>query len=157
MKNVRKSPRRRIGSGNPYPGSHRRNLVRFYGSATKLIDQDTTPSPGILPIMEFMHVIFCPIDDIRAYAFREETSRHPEASVMAESSAPSFSHRHNKDGSWDAICMKCYLTIATAPSEAELAVAESCHHECKGLKRVVSMVASIRSRRMQDRYPNRRD
>ena len=153
---MRNRPVGALGAAIPYPGSHRRNLVRFYGSATKLVDQNTTPSPGTLPKLKFMHVIFCLIDDIREYAFREETLRHSEASVMAESSAPSFSHRHNKDGSWDAICMKCYLTIATSPSEAELAVAESCHHECKGLTRVLSMEASSRSRRMQDCYPNRR-
>lgn len=115
----------------PLPRPQRRNLARFTA-------REPPGPPGMLPQAKYMHVIFCPVDDILAYAFREETSRHSEASVMDRSSFPPFPHRHNKDGSWDSICMKCYLTIATAPNEAELGKFES-HHACKGLTSVVSM------------------
>jgi hypothetical protein len=73
---------------------------------------------------------------------------------MDRSSLPPFPHRQNRDGSWDSICMKCYLTVANKPTEAELAVIESCH-ACKGLTRVVSMDPTSRVGRMQDRYPER--
>lgn len=42
-----------------------------------------------------------------------------------------FAHRQNRDESWDLICSRCYMTIATAMIEADLVVAESAH-ECKG-------------------------
>jgi hypothetical protein len=31
-----------------------------------------------------------------------------------------FTHRENEDGSWDSICLECYLTVATKRSEEEL-------------------------------------
>ena len=40
-----------------------------------------------------------------------------------------FSYRQNKDKSIDAICLKCYLTAATADSKAELHELEGAH-EC---------------------------
>jgi hypothetical protein len=47
---------------------------------------------------------------------------------MNNSLTPSFRHRENQDGSWDSICMRCYLTAAHSYSEAPLASAESGHH-----------------------------
>lgn len=38
-----------------------------------------------------------------------------------------FPHRLNRDGSHDAICPKCFITIATDCNEAALAEAEKSH------------------------------
>lgn len=38
-----------------------------------------------------------------------------------------FPHRHNKDGSYDSICISCYATIASVRNEAELAKLEQDH------------------------------
>ena len=40
---------------------------------------------------------------------------------------PSFPHRRNGDSSFDSICLKCLLTIATARTEVELARYEKYH------------------------------
>jgi hypothetical protein len=42
--------------------------------------------------------------------------------------ASSFRHRENQDGSWDSICMRCYLTAAHSYSEQPLASVECGHH-----------------------------
>jgi hypothetical protein len=39
-----------------------------------------------------------------------------------------FRHRENQDGSWDSICMRCYLTAAHSYGEQPLASAELEHH-----------------------------
>jgi len=46
---------------------------------------------------------------------------------MSESSVPAFKHRHNREGTWDSICVKCYLTVATAANEEGLCTAEEAH------------------------------
>ena len=38
-----------------------------------------------------------------------------------------YPHRHNKDGSFDSICLSCFATIATANTEAELAEYDKSH------------------------------
>jgi hypothetical protein len=38
-----------------------------------------------------------------------------------------FSHRLNADGTFDSICMSCFLTIGTAESEPALAGEEKIH------------------------------
>jgi len=38
-----------------------------------------------------------------------------------------FPHRRNEDGSYDSICPSCFLTIARARSEGELAPLEKQH------------------------------
>jgi hypothetical protein len=38
-----------------------------------------------------------------------------------------FPHRLNSDGNYDSICRVCLATIASAPTEAELAPLESAH------------------------------
>ncbi len=47
---------------------------------------------------------------------------------MNSSLANSFRHRENQDGSWDSICMRCYLTAAHSYGEEPLALGESDHH-----------------------------
>ncbi|HEY4380141.1 MAG TPA: hypothetical protein VGN01_07325 [Acidobacteriaceae bacterium] len=42
-----------------------------------------------------------------------------------------FPHRVNRDGSFDSICKRCFLTIASCASETELAAAER-EHMCDG-------------------------
>jgi hypothetical protein len=39
---------------------------------------------------------------------------------MTFHAAPFFPHRRNKDGSFDSICLKCFATIASRRSNAEL-------------------------------------
>ena len=51
---------------------------------------------------------------------------------MDTSSSAIFRHRHNPDGSWDSICMKCYLTVATAAKVDDLQEHEQ-SHDCAGL------------------------
>ena len=46
---------------------------------------------------------------------------------MSESSVPAFKHRHNREGTRDSICVKCYLTVATAANEEGLCTAEEAH------------------------------
>ena len=38
-----------------------------------------------------------------------------------------FYHRRNHDGTWDSICMKCFLTVTNAPKEEDLESSEECH------------------------------
>jgi len=48
--------------------------------------------------------------------------------MLNSSLAQSFRHRENQDGSWDSICMRCYLTAAHSYGEQPLAAVESGHH-----------------------------
>ena len=42
-----------------------------------------------------------------------------------------FTHRQNPDGSYDSICMFCFLTAATSSTEDQLARLEQGHiHQC---------------------------
>ena len=45
----------------------------------------------------------------------------------SESRTFAFTHRHNPDESYDSICMFCFLTVANAPSEDQLAETEQLH------------------------------
>jgi hypothetical protein len=38
-----------------------------------------------------------------------------------------FSYRHNPDGTWDSICLLCYMTAASTPREDELQALERLH------------------------------
>jgi hypothetical protein len=40
---------------------------------------------------------------------------------------PAFPHRHNRDGSYDSICVKCFATIATERIEEMLVESEQAH------------------------------
>jgi hypothetical protein len=42
-------------------------------------------------------------------------------------SAPRFLHRRNEDGTFDSICLKCFLTVDTQNHEADLAAKEHAH------------------------------
>ena len=53
---------------------------------------------------------------------------------MAIEPSTTFPHRLNPDGTWDSICTKCYLTIATEKSEEALAAAEQ-RHDCYAAQR----------------------
>lgn len=46
---------------------------------------------------------------------------------MLSTPAPSFSYRHNEDGSHDSICMGCLATVASVMSEGLLARHEATH------------------------------
>jgi hypothetical protein len=48
------------------------------------------------------------------------------------SSSLDFAHRHNDDHTWDSICMSCFLTVATAANEEDLATSEN-DHDCVDL------------------------
>jgi hypothetical protein len=38
-----------------------------------------------------------------------------------------YPHRHNRDGSFDSICLNCFATLATAKTEAELLEFDKSH------------------------------
>jgi hypothetical protein len=38
-----------------------------------------------------------------------------------------YPHRRNRDGSFDSICPTCFMTVATAKTETELADADAKH------------------------------
>jgi hypothetical protein len=46
---------------------------------------------------------------------------------MLSNATPSFSYRHNEDGSHDSICMGCLVTVASVMSEGLLARHEATH------------------------------
>jgi hypothetical protein len=46
---------------------------------------------------------------------------------MNGQTTPRFPHRRNNDGSYDSICTECFVTIATAKDESQLAGAEGTH------------------------------
>ncbi len=46
---------------------------------------------------------------------------------MPSGKTPPFAHRHNPDGSWDAICSLCVATIAREKIEANLSAHELTH------------------------------
>jgi hypothetical protein len=51
---------------------------------------------------------------------------------MAALPAQSFTHRQNKDGSFDSICMTCYVTIASRNYVWELG-RDELEHKCNPL------------------------
>lgn len=51
-----------------------------------------------------------------------------------------YSHRHNDDGTYDAICLRCFRTVAHRPDEQELKAFEATH-DCDKLER--EEVASV--------------
>ena len=42
-----------------------------------------------------------------------------------------FAHQPNPNGTIDSVCLTCFMTIATKPTEPEL-VPDEHHHHCKG-------------------------
>lgn len=50
---------------------------------------------------------------------------------MNDLSVAYFVHRANRDGSQKSICLRCFLTVATAFSEIDLEKTEK-YHECAG-------------------------
>jgi hypothetical protein len=48
------------------------------------------------------------------------------------SAAAAFAHRHNLDGTWDSICTKCFLTVASEWAEDGLLTHEQ-RHNCDSL------------------------
>ena len=38
-----------------------------------------------------------------------------------------YPHRRNRDGSFDSICLNCFVTVATATTEAELSKYDTRH------------------------------
>lgn len=47
--------------------------------------------------------------------------------MPTRTSVRSFRHRQNLDGTWDSICMRCYLTAAHTYGEQSLSSVESGH------------------------------
>jgi hypothetical protein len=39
--------------------------------------------------------------------------------MAANTVKPEFSYRENKDGTFDSICMKCYLTVCGAEAQVQ--------------------------------------
>jgi len=53
------------------------------------------------------------------------------AGQMQTSSPVNFRHRCNRDGSWDSICVTCFLTVLSTAKEGDLIAAEQ-SHVCAG-------------------------
>jgi len=52
---------------------------------------------------------------------------------MNSSGSDEFAHRQNADGSFDSICLFCYLTVSSALGESGLADGEATHSCTKRL------------------------
>jgi hypothetical protein len=61
-----------------------------------------------------------------------ESKLHLVSSPATFQPGPYFQHRHNRDGSCDSICLRCYRTVASTLYEDWLAHAES-NHTCTPL------------------------
>jgi hypothetical protein len=59
------------------------------------------------------------------------------------SAAAAFAHRNNLDGTWDSICTKCFLTVASERAEGGLLTHER-RHNCDSL---------LRARHANEGYP----
>jgi len=46
---------------------------------------------------------------------------------MANFDEDRFRHRNNKDGSFDSICTRCFLTVGSADEEGQLCCHEDSH------------------------------
>ena len=55
-----------------------------------------------------------------------------------------FAHRPNSNGTIDSICMTCFMTIATKPTENELVHDEN-RHDCKEVAMEKVVIASWES------------
>lgn len=53
---------------------------------------------------------------------------------MANHLADGFRRRRNEDGTFDSICLRCFLTAASAPEESELTSLEL-KHVCDPVRR----------------------
>lgn len=69
--------------------------------------------------------------------------------MVKELLAP-FAHRHNQDDTWDSICSKCFLVVATEENEEELREHEQ-NHDCAALRmarRTAGTLEPIRTRQL---------
>jgi hypothetical protein len=57
-------------------------------------------------------------------------------------SAAAFAHRHNFDGTWDSICTRCFLTVASEWTEVGLWEHERGHH-CDSLREARYSTSSL--------------
>ncbi len=48
---------------------------------------------------------------------------------MEHPTEPNFVHRTNGDGTFDSICLKCFMTVATVKYQVDLKNVE-CEHAC---------------------------
>jgi hypothetical protein len=62
----------------------------------------------------------------------------------------SFPHRMNPDGTFDSICAKCFVTVANAIHETDLAHFERCH-VCDS-----SAITLLQGDDIKDRFGNAR-
>ena len=46
---------------------------------------------------------------------------------MADKVIAFYPHRRNKDGSYDSICLNCFVTVASGKSEADLTELDKVH------------------------------
>jgi hypothetical protein len=69
-----------------------------------------------------------------SYVFQEAEKRP----VMARTANLVFSHLRNDNGTVNSICLKCFSTIATKGTEADLADSEAAH-ECSGFNQGYSL------------------
>jgi hypothetical protein len=65
---------------------------------------------------------------------------------MTRAARTTFPHRRNPDGTFDSICIQCFVTVGTAATEAELKETEITH-DCKGFQLGELMYGTERERR----------
>jgi hypothetical protein len=51
----------------------------------------------------------------------------PEMVERSPLPAPEFQYRNNGDGTWDSICLRCFLTVGTAGTTKQLGEMEKAH------------------------------
>ena len=61
---------------------------------------------------------------------------------MSTAHIHAFRHRQNQDGSFDSICLTCYLTVGSRLSEGELEGAETAHR-CSEIPGAASGESSV--------------
>lgn len=52
---------------------------------------------------------------------------------MSQAALATFPHRRNRDGTFDSICPRCFVTVSSKYTEVELQEAESSHN-CQGFE-----------------------
>ena len=84
-----------------------------------------TPGKGLF----FFEV--CSIDHLSGQTpGRFESSSSESRTTMADKLIAFYPHRRNKEGSYDSLCLTCFVTIAFGKSEAELMNLDT-HHVCE--------------------------
>jgi hypothetical protein len=67
------------------------------------------------------------VDELRQRQKCEQAQAVQQAEDFVLQPIPSYLHKANRDGSFDAICLRCFMTAGSAPTIANLGQAEVQH------------------------------